>query len=189
MSGITDPTELYFKNGTWVWDGSEWVEAVCDPDGAMSVSIHNQDVNVEIEQTDPASLAVGLHGWDGANWQKLNLLFGYYERWLENLGGTQSGNGNYSANTTPVPQGYVYVLQGVSIRNLSGSRGETRILLTDGSVPFIALVNMTPTQFVSDVVIGNFVLCEGDYVNIFVYGCSDGDVIQAAAWGYKMKIT
>ena len=24
MSGITDPTEEYFKDGTWGWDGSRW---------------------------------------------------------------------------------------------------------------------------------------------------------------------
>lgn len=35
MSGITDPTEQYFKDGSWAWDGTRWQKLLVDGDGNL----------------------------------------------------------------------------------------------------------------------------------------------------------
>jgi len=38
MSGITDPTEEYFKDGTWAWDGTRWQKLLVDGNGKLQVA-------------------------------------------------------------------------------------------------------------------------------------------------------
>ncbi|GAG80732.1 unnamed protein product, partial [marine sediment metagenome] len=62
-----------------------------------------------------------------------NVLFGYNDRIVEDLGGTKSGAGQYAASSTAVPAGYVHRIEAIFIRNNTGSRGGTGIWLYDGS--------------------------------------------------------
>jgi len=164
--GITDPSEEYFKSGLWGWATSTWEKL-------LSVG---------------GRLFTALHGWDGTNWRKLPLLWGYSDRWHEDLGGTQSGAGTYSGYTTAVPAGYVYVLQVASLRNASGARGRMYIQVYSNST-FVELASaLTPAQNWSLVSQATIVLKEGDRVQILQTTCSDGDTLYGGAWGYKMKI-
>lgn len=44
MSGITDPTEQYFKDGLWGWDGVRWQKLSVDADGNLRVTMNSPHV-------------------------------------------------------------------------------------------------------------------------------------------------
>ena len=66
MPGITNPTEEYFKDGGW--------------------------------------------GWDGTQWRKLNLTFGYYDRYAEKQEGINVPAGTQTFNFATVPANEVWVI-------------------------------------------------------------------------------
>ena len=117
-----------------------------------------------------------------------NTIFGVYERWVEWLGGTKTGDGEYSAISTPVPVGYVYVCQSVSIQNNTSARGRAAIGFSEGAHWYYlkaveAPVTSEPVSYNSQMV-----LSAGDTIRVFQALCLDGDVIGAGIWGYSMKI-
>lgn len=142
--GITDPTEPYFKNGGW--------------------------------------------GFDGTVWRKNNLLWGYHDRWYEDLGGDRDGDGTYTAHSTAVAAGYVHVVEFVSFRNITGSRGAVQLRAKVGVLFWILKYNATPVLNVPDIAYGPFTLKEGDQVTVRQSACLDNDELEAVVWGYKMRI-
>lgn len=144
MPGITDPTEAYFKDGQW--------------------------------------------GWDGTRWRKLPMVWGYSDRYFEDLGGTKSGDGTYSSYGTPVPEGEVWVVQGLYISNESGARGYASLFLYVGASGYFLYNNQTPARYEHMRWDGALVLKAGDKARIFQLSCLDGDTINGGVWGYKMKV-
>ena len=154
----------------------------------LQVAVVSTPANVEVKQTNPADLRIAQHQYDGATWRKSNLLWGYNDRWIENLGGTQSNAGMYSATTTEVSEGYVYILQLLSIRNISSAGGTTllRVLPETGSYVFL----WAPSRLKFEPLLWTGELClkAGDTVRVTMGSCGDGDTIEAVAWGYKLKV-
>ena len=117
-----------------------------------------------------------------------NTIFGVYEGWTQWLGGTQSGNGTFSALTTGVPSGYIYVVQGVTIKNDTAVRGLTSIGFHDGSNYYYMKAEIPSAAAIPVTNKAPMVLKAGDKVRVIMQSCLDGDVISAGVWGYKMKI-
>lgn len=144
MPGITDPTEAYFKDGQW--------------------------------------------GWDGTQWRKLGLLWGFSEHYFENLGGTKDGDGTYETSSTAIPADYIYVVQCVLICNENAARGMARIALRPANEFHAIAYKLTPARYEPTVWEGAIALHEGDQVSVQQLSCINGDVLRASIWGYKMKI-
>jgi len=144
MSGVTNPAEPFFKDGSW--------------------------------------------GWDGTVWRKLPLVFGYSDRWEQDLSETLVGNQNWSGNTALVPSGYIYVAQFMHLQNNSGVRGSRYMAFRVGVTVHHCAYTTTPPQYIPDIWNGGVPLKEGDYIAMYQGSCLDGDVIKAGVWGYKMKI-
>uniref|UniRef100_A0A6M3LHY9 Uncharacterized protein n=1 Tax=viral metagenome TaxID=1070528 RepID=A0A6M3LHY9_9ZZZZ len=140
--------------------------------------------------TDPAEAHFdkGLWGYDGSEWRKLQLLWGYYDRWQEYLGETKSGDGHFTVSCAAVPAGYVYVLQMATLVNDTGARGAVRIWARTGSSLFFLVGKVTPAQYEPLVWTGALALKAGDYVQLQQLSCQDGDMIYCGVWGYKMRI-
>lgn len=140
--------------------------------------------------TDPAQphFKGGLWGWDLSQWRRLAQIFGYTDRWVENLGGTKSGAGLYSVDGTAVPSGYVYVVQALSLGNMSGARGALFLKVISGATVIGLGYIATPVQYQAVISLGVIVLKEGDAVRVQQLACLDGDVLQGGVWGYKMAI-
>jgi len=188
MSGITNPAEEYFKNGLWAWDPAAgvWLKLIIDPlTNQLSVAVNN---DAEVHQTAPADLAAGAHGWDGAAWHKLPLIWGYSDRWLDDISFTMTEDAAFSKITTPVPAGYVYVLQVASLTNDTGARGMARIFVRHTAEWFALAYTLTPARYEPTVARGPIVLKEGDRVVMQQSGCLTNDVVYAYVWGYKMKV-
>jgi len=145
MLGITDPSQEYFKDGSW--------------------------------------------GWNGTTWVKLPLVFGYYDQWVEDLGGVKAGAGTYEQDSGHVPAGEIWVLQLLSLANWTAVRGGVFLQLM-GSVDYSSLAyHAGPAQYVPVIGRGPVVLGDGDYVKVRQLSCVNADVISAAVWGYKMKVS
>ena len=145
MTGITNPTEEYFKDGTW--------------------------------------------GWDGTQWRKVGLLFGYYDRLAGKTVKDNATAGTNIIDSATVPAGELWVVQAIAGINLNTAITKIRLVLTVGSisvglkddVPSVANWWVTWT--------GEVVLKEGDKIQGAFFGCSAGDDLILGWWGYKMRVS
>jgi hypothetical protein len=140
--------------------------------------------------TDPteAYFKNGLWGWDLTQWRKLPLIFGYTDRYAENLGGTKSGAGIYTGSMTAVPAGNIIVANYLMARNTITAPTFITLHAYDGTNYYLFTRTATPGAANPVQWDGSFVLKEGDYLEVRVHGCLDADVIEAVVWGYKMAI-
>jgi len=117
-----------------------------------------------------------------------NVIFGYSDRWHENLGNTAGADGTYQSATGPVPNGYVYVLQHIYITNETGARGKATVYAQD-DVSLVKLnVTIAPGQNEITDWTGSVTLRYGDRAGVTMESCLTGDVLNAHLWGYKMQV-
>lgn len=166
MSGITDPAEVYFKDGAWAWAATVWEKLI----------------------SSGGRLFTALHGWDGDSWQKLPMLFGYSERWAEKAVGTAAAAGNADAMTIDVPDGYVYVLQRISLDHNAGANKVIRCSVNTGTVWVFVYQEMAAVSGQYYTFPCEMVLVHNDQVEARCTAPGDGKVINLRVWGYKMKI-
>ena len=145
MSGITDPTEEYFKDGLW--------------------------------------------GWDGTQWCKLNLLFGYSGPYSEYASNTNLPAGISDLAGSTVPAGEVWVVLGMLGAVTSTTCSEFRFGFHNGTDRIICKQVQTPTSSKFYDYQGMLILAAGYYALLRVYNATAGDDAYLYAWGYKMKVT
>jgi len=117
-----------------------------------------------------------------------NTIFGVKERWSENLGETKSGDGAFSKLSTVVPSGYIYVAQLITVTNFTRAGGTSFILVADGTTSFYA-EHISPLPIYKPLTHDKeLVLMAGDWVQVVINGCINGDDIRAGVWGYKMLV-
>ena len=140
--------------------------------------------------TDPteAHFDKGLWGWDLTQWRKLPVLWGYSAIWDKDLGGTATGT-VWNKSTSAIPAGEVWVLQGISIRNLTRATVAVTVYIIRASGAEIYL-DYAANQALGLPMLatGLFALVEGDRVWVYVGGCQAGDVIKGGVVGYKMSL-
>ena len=145
MSGITDPTEEYFKDGIW--------------------------------------------GWDGTQWRKLGLVFGY----CDSIGGrvhVESATSGTNILSSPlVPTGTVCVVQGILVMNVNTAT-QCNILLVAGGVGYTLTerVTLAPSTWYH-FAINPTIMKAGDYLRAYFINCQAGDDLYMDINGYKMKVT
>jgi len=145
MSGITDPTEEYFKDGIW--------------------------------------------GWDGSQWRKLGLALWYSAPLTESLGGTATGT-TYTKYSSAVPAGSVYVVNAISIRNLTRASGYAQIIvITATGVPIHLNWVSSLVQHQPLIWTGSLVMPPGWRVYVIMDSTVSGDEIASGLTGYQVKIT
>ncbi len=130
----------------------------------------------------------GLWGWDGSQWRKLQLLWGYTSHWAERNIATASEAGTLRVYSSIVPDGEVWVLQAVHClaRNTDGI---VEIWLQDGGSDGVSLARaVNPGVWQGARWAGSAVLQSGGCVKGQITGQVVDDVIELGVWGYKMKI-
>ena len=145
MSGITDPTEEYFKDGLW--------------------------------------------GWDGTQWRKLSLLFGYSGPYSENPSNLNLPAGTSNLAGSTVPAGEVWVVQGMLAAVISSTCTELMLGFWNGVAIIFCKQVLPPVSGHFYDYQGTLILAAGYYPLIRVYGMTAGDVAYLYAWGYKMKVS
>lgn len=117
-----------------------------------------------------------------------NVIWGYKDRWTQDLSETKSGDGDFLKWVPQVPAGYVYVVQFAYMRNDTGQRGAAEIEAYNG-MHYWTLErddSLAANELLSWV--GNLVLKESDQLNFFMGSCLNGDVMHAGVWGYTMEV-
>lgn len=130
----------------------------------------------------------GSWGWDSTAWRKLPLITGYSDQWAEDFGWPVEADGPWVGWTALVPPGYIYVLQCASVCNTSGNRGERYVYFVHGAAFCKVVHTALPVKDMPDIWRGKILLGERDYVYMTHEDCLAGDVIEAAVWGYKMRV-
>lgn len=189
MTGITDPSEEYFKDGVWVWATSVWKKAVGSAAGLLHVQIAGQEADVEVTQTAPADLQVGLSGYDGSAWRKLALVWGYSARYIEKESETAAVAGTRTLTFTTCPAGVVRVVEGIACYNNTTIATRITIELVVGAAIHVIHVVPSPPIYQAVSLVHPVVMVEDDSLRARFMGTQVGDTIVANAWGYDMDLT
>ena len=144
MAAITDPTEEYFKDGVW--------------------------------------------GWDGSQWRKLPLLFGYSDRYAERVGPVTAVSGTNQLDLSTVPSGEIWVITSISAWASSSNISRVDLRVIVGSDVFVLKATGYSTAYHTVDWQGTIILAAGDYIRVQFSGASGGEALDAWAVGYKMKI-
>jgi hypothetical protein len=188
MSGITNPAEEYFKDGTWAWDpiGKVWKKLILDPVTDRLVIDHPGDI--EVVQPVPNDLRVGNYGWDGSAWRKLPLVWGYSDNWLEKLVNSNADAGTNYLDSAVVPAGEVWILTNINAHAIQAGLSMITMGPLRGATSYYAFQKTSPGA--NEQVGGhcNIVLKAADKVRGAFTGCAAGDDIYLILSGYKMKI-
>jgi len=144
MPGITDPSEQYFKDGLW--------------------------------------------GWDGSQWRKLPLVWGYSEDYSEKVVESDVPAGSVTIDLSTVPAGEVWVIQRFlctpSQVNITRMRLQKRV-----SGTAYDLRSITSFTAYNNVVVDSvFSLPAGANLRVSMAGAQAGDDFVVTAAGYKMKV-
>ena len=144
MTGITNPTEEYFKDGLW--------------------------------------------GWDGTQWRKAGMPLWYSGELSENLGGTATGT-TYTKYSSTVPAGSVYIVNAISIRNVTRAPGRTQIIVTTagGILVHLSWINSL-VQYQPLIWTGSLVMPPGWRAYVAMADTVSGDEIAGGLTGYEVKI-
>ena len=188
MPGITDPAEEYFKDGLWGWVTSTWKKLIADAAGHLLVSFAAQTIDVEVTQTTPADLTPGIQGWDGSQWRKLPLLWGYTDRYAEQQSNTSAAAGYNWLTFSTVPAGQVWVVTALSWVDVNTACTLIVFSLYDGALLYTICADPAPSANLYRSVACNVVLRAGDCLKILFGGCALNDDIYAWALGYKMAV-
>jgi len=130
----------------------------------------------------------GSYGWDGADWYKLAMVWGYSDRWVETQSSGAGAAGIRTLTFDAVSAGEVGVLLAVDARNMNTDPSSVQIRVSaSGVVPRLKVVALPG---VGGFVLwsGRVVLREGDCVEIRFEGCALDDTLIANLLGYKMKV-
>lgn len=142
----------------------------------------------EVVQPTPADLLIGAHGWDGAAWRKLPLLWGYTDRLFYRGFTSNATTGDNSFVSGAVPTGEIWVLKSASTRNVNtASTRQWMGFVTSPAGGWFHIDPSVPANETSEWA-GEIILQAGDNISFLMRDCTSGDDIEVLAFGYKMKI-
>ena len=145
MTGITNPTEEYFKDGLW--------------------------------------------GWDGTQWRKLGIIFGYNSTVEGVTTAVSGGSGGDVLESSTVPSGELWILNNVGV--IDQNHVPTRItiyLVRSGEVyPLVSTASISANIWT--VWHGKIVMKSGDKVTVYFGGATLDDALKITWLGYKVSLT
>jgi len=155
---------------------------------SLDARLDGQTADVEVTQTTPADLRVACHQYDGSTWRKSNLLWGFNDRYSENVSNTNLGAGTQTVWGTAVPTGYIYVVKAISACTVSSTVTDLRVGVYDGTNVCYTLTKTPPVsgQWYGEVC--DVPMKAGDKAFAQVYTASVGDQLYFYVWGYAMRI-
>lgn len=188
MSGITNPAEEYFKDGTWAWDpaGGKWLKLIIDP--LTDHLMVDPGDDFEVHQTTPADMRTGSHGWDGAAWRKLPMVWGYYDVYSEVEAANDVGAGDATLTFSTVPDGEVWVVTDFAGLAHQDDPATVRLQASIGGTVVWLKCGPCDAAFVTVDLQGHIVLKKDDFLRVVFGSCLAGTDVRAYASGYKMKV-
>ena len=144
MTGITNPTEEYFKDGLW--------------------------------------------GWDGSQWRKLGILFGYHSTLAQNILNSSAAAGTNVLETAAVSSGEIWVVEAIGVMDVHHAPSGIIFCVRRGGedYPFHDTTTTAASTWLCWT--GRITLGPGDIVKIYILGCTAGDELKLRVLGYKVSL-
>lgn len=120
--------------------------------------------------------------------QFFNLIFGYYDRYIERKSTTTATAGTNTFSATAVPAGEVWVVTSVRAVNINTNNSEVEFGIYDGTSRKGFYRTLLPGANKDMMWNGHVYLKEADYIQAIFYGCTLNDDIYVDIFGYKMKV-
>jgi hypothetical protein len=189
MNGITDPLEEFFTGGLWGWVTDQWRKLVATAAGALHVYIAGQADTLTVDLDVPSSLAAQNYGWDGANWRKLPLLYGYSDRYAERHEETVPATSDRVLTFSTVPSGEIWIVYIFSARVVSGEIVDIALRANTNSISCVVNCDVQSSIGRTVGITSWLVLKPGDHLDVYFINAIKDSVLHAYAWGVKMKVT
>lgn len=117
-----------------------------------------------------------------------NTIWGYEDTIFASVGRVLTADATYNRILFTCPAGYIYIIHGVSSINMTTAL-ETRHRINDGAAAHeIAVVDPQPADKWMITGPVRYVLKEGDYLMVSMFGALTGDETYVRAFGIKMKV-
>lgn len=118
-----------------------------------------------------------------------NTLWGYVDRWVEQVSEQEATAGTNILSFAEVPEGYVYTLDLLGAVDVNTAVSIV-FQVTDGVVgcDFVPSTPMAPGAWLWQFPIV-LSLKAGDVVKVIFYGCTLGDDLYARLWGTMMSVS
>lgn len=162
----------------WFDSVSDELKALINDDGRMPVSIDEQNVD----------LTTQLQVYGGTAWVKSPVIWGYTNRWAEATNTTSTGGGTTVVTSTPVPEGYVYVLEHYMCYHDDPVERPLVIEGTDGSINLTFKTEAALATSAPSFGKHRLTLKQDDFIRVIVWGLATGKIIYLRVWGYMMKV-
>jgi hypothetical protein len=169
-------------------DGTDWLKVAVDANGYLKVVGGGVAGAIEVTQDTPGDLLVGSHQYDGSNWRKSNLLWGYHEVLLEQVLDTNADAGLNTLDATAVPSGEVHYVTSVYAANNTTNPSVIAMGITRGATTYSFKRVTLPGAGTSVESTNPVVLKQGDKIRVSISGCVAGDTIIMNIFGYIMDI-
>ncbi|MDP2324162.1 MAG: hypothetical protein Q8N51_09045, partial [Gammaproteobacteria bacterium] len=157
--------------------------------GLLKIQIGGQDADVTVKQTTPANLTSGLHGWDGAAWRKLPLLFGYSDTLALEASNLALAAGTNTLDASACPAGYIWVVTSILIMYVGTVPAGIFTDLISGANTLALYRQFSPVSGAGYDRQGFWVLKAGDYLRCVVTGATLNDDLYLHASGYAQAVT
>lgn len=117
-----------------------------------------------------------------------NTIFAYNDRYFEQRITSSHAGGAQYMETTPVPVGYLYAIQQISMIQMETS-GEPRVLRASVATGSVYLARWPNTVLsIPSILPAHLVLKETDRLRADWYGTNVDELLKMTVWGYMMKV-
>lgn len=159
------------------WDGDSWEKIKVDNSGYLKVGLPYDE-----------TMSAHLYQYDGSNWRKSNLLWGFYDTYSEFETHTLIADEDRTLTFSTVPEGEVWVVTYITAKASTTNPERINFQGVVGGVTQDLKVVPYPTAWLTVESAYQIVLAKDDFLTVKFDTCLIDDVVYAWAGGYKMKV-
>ena len=130
----------------------------------------------------------GSWGWDGTVWRKLQMVWGYSDRYAELVTDFSPPAGFNILAGTVVPAGEVWVVQAMGAVDTTSAISNVLVCVYSGTVDLALGQIVTPVANQECLWTGEVTMKAGDRARALFDGVILNDDLYFKIWGYKMKV-
>lgn len=140
--------------------------------------------------TDPTEphFDKGLWGYDGTQWRRLGVVWGYADRLKLDLSETSTGGGSTTVTSTAVPAGYVYNVQTLFVWHDDPVARYTVFYFKVGAALTRIAFHAALPQYQFLEPLGGLIMKEGDQLQAICVSLANTERVYLTAFGYKMAV-
>jgi len=199
MPHVSNNNDPLLDRAIFAYDGTDYRVVKVDTSGQLVAAVATGQT-IKVTQDTAANLLATVnvatdqniqarnHGWDGSAWRKSQQLWGYTDRWQQEVVNLAAAAGTNNLSTTAVPSGYVYILQAATVLDVTSATVGLHLYLVGGTFNYYLALSAGGAAATRLIWNGEVALKAGDIVRASLVGCTLNDDIYLYVWGYKMKV-